>query len=51
MLQEVNAQMRDNAGSLLLSSEISIRVPSNLFLMTTQQFADCLQALAREPEI
>ena len=51
MHQEVNTRLRVNAGRALLSSEIAIRVPSNFLHMTMQQFADCLQALAREPEM
>ena len=48
---EVNTQMLVNGGSPILSNNIAIRVPSHFLRMTTQQFADCLRALAREPEI
>ena len=52
MHQEVDTRLlRDDAGRTLLSSEIAIRVPLNYLYMTRQQFADCLRALAREPEI
>lgn len=51
MHQEMTTQERINVAWALSHGEIEIRVPSNFFNMTLQQFARCVEALVQEPEV